>query len=705
VTRPGTRLAITAAALLLCGLTALHAPPAFAQKERPTIEMNFKNVDIVNFISIMSQALKIAFVWDEKDIRGKITLVSPKKFTPSDAFRIFETVLAMHGYTLIKKDKSPVVQVVPSKDASRYPTPTRTEGGEPGDGNVFLTQIIPLQYADANQVKGALTPIISKTAVLAVYAPADVLVLSDTEENIQRVLAIIKALDVAPSDIEFAVIELKHASARKLAPILTNLAAPAKGRRPRRGAAAGATAVEAKVVAEERINAIVIVADPPTMADMKGLIAALDVPGIVQDRGIKVYKLEHASAEDLALILSDVGKSVQQGQAAQQQAARARPVATGADFRITADKPTNSLIVFGTPEVIETMDEMVAKLDVRRSQVYVEALIMEMTLEKSLQLGVRWQGVAEVGGGAAGAGFPNAQPQPLSTALAGGTGAVLGIVGNEIEFGGQTFTSFSAFIQATRQDQDLNILANPQILTLNNEEAEINVSQVVPVSAKVVTNVNQQTTTEFEFKDIGIILKLTPQITGKGRVRLVIDQESSSVASRQATVASDSQQAITTLKRSIKSKVLVDDNTTVAIGGLIQNQEVETVTKVPCLGDVPVLGWFFKSRSEELRKTNLIVFIRPKIISSEADLAGTTERARRHFEEARRSPHGTEGMMLESFELQTRTEPPTAEGSPPAAEGSAPPVAPAAPPPEAPVAPAAPPAPAAPAAPESPPAP
>jgi general secretion pathway protein D len=279
---------------------------------------------------------------------------------------------------------------------------------------------------------------------------------------------------------------------------------------------------------------------------------------------------------------------------------------------------------------------------------------------------VRWQATGQGSTGSViGGGFPNAAPQGLDAALTGGTGAVLGVVGDEIEFQGQSFTSFSGFIQATRQDQDLNILANPQLLTLNNEEAEINVSQVIPVSAKVVTNSNLQTTTEFEFKDVGVILTIRPQITGNDKVRLLIKQESSSVASRQAAATSD-QQAITTLKRSINTQVLVDNNNTVAIGGLIQDQIVESETKVPCLGDIPVLGWLFKSRTEELRKTNLIVFIRPRIITSQADLREISDSAENRYDRSRDIREDPENLLRGSFDLRTK-QPPAGEG---AAEGT-----------------------------------
>ncbi len=660
-------------AALFC-LVVLHlvAADSYAQKksrrQRAVIEMNFKNVDIANFLSIMSQTLGIAMVWDETKIRGNITLISPKKFTKRDAKKIFETVLAMHGYTTIQRPGSPLVQVVPTQDAPRLPSPTRQDKkGVKGEG-FFLTQIIPLQYADANQVRAALTPLISKSAGLAVYAPGNILVLSDTQSNIRRIMAIVKEMDVPPADVVFFVLSLKHASAKKLAPILTALGGTLPQVRTARRAPGGQTARsrataagrkgQVKVVADERTNTLILVGPPRLLEKFKEIIATLDIPGVVQEKGVRVIHLEHADATELVKILKDIniktpGKGVKgpQGGASRAQVSKAT---------ITADKATNAIIMFGPSEVLDTLASMVAQLDVRRPQVYVEVLIMEMTLEKSLNLGVRWQATGEVENGIVGGGFPDSTPRSLEGALAAGTGSAIGIIGDQITFSGEKFTSFSGFIQATRQDQDLNVLANPQLLTLNNQEAEINVSQVVPVSTKTTTNNQLQTTTEFEFKDVGIILSITPQITGKNKVRLLIKQESSSIAAKQA-LTSSTQTAITTLKRKINTQVVVDDNTTMAIGGLIHDQVVETETKVPCLGDIPLIGWLFKSTSEQIEKINLIVFIRPRIISTREQLEESTRRVHQRFDEVTAPKVKTGDLLRKSFGLPPRPEPPKDE--------------------------------------------
>lgn len=678
---PSTRPAPSASAAPAAEPAPAAPSPAAPRRgsDAGLIELNFRNVDILSFIQVMSQAMNVPMAWDERDIKGKITVVSPRRFSRADAFKIFETVLDMQGFTVIRREDSPLVQIVPAKDAARYPNPTVTGESQAGPGpGGFVTQIIPLRFADANQIRTAIQQLQSKTAAVAVYPPGNLLIVSDTQDNIQRLLGIIHELDTEPGDVEYVVIRLKYGSTRLLAPILTNLfnlrrAAPGQPGQPGQQ--------DLRIVSDDRTNSLILVGDTFALSKVRELLDALDVPGVVQNIGVRVFKLQNADAEELTKILRDVRLSPQIGQAsgAGYGAAPAvipgQPPTSGAGAfgssalsssfgpgtGITADKASNSLVVFGSPEFISAIEELVSKLDLRRQQVFVQVLIMEMTLDKSLNLGIRWQASSPVGDSVIGAGNPNAAPQPLANALASGQGAAIGVVGNQINFGGQTFTSFSAFIQATRQDQDLNVLANPQLLTLNNEEAEINVSQVIPVSAKILTNVNNQTTTEFEFKDVGIILKITPQITGDNQVRLVINQESSSVAAQQST-SSISQNAITTLKRKLSTKVLVDDASVMAIGGLIQDQQVVAETKVPCLGDIPFLGWLFKSRTESLRKTNLIVFIRPQIIHTREEGEANTRAASSRYEDTRGIKKDTEDRLRRDMGLPPRPPAPKPDG-------------------------------------------
>ncbi|MEE8555428.1 MAG: secretin N-terminal domain-containing protein, partial [bacterium] len=481
------------------------------------------------------------------------------------------------------------------------------------------------------------------TNSLIVFAPRQVL---------RTIESVVEALDVpgGVTDNFFKIYRLQYASAEELADLLQDV---------RTLATLGALGDEKRkdtettravlIRADVPTNSLIVFGTPRVIQTIDELVEALDIPGRIRPRTFKVYRLEHASAVELVKVLTEVKEGAEETSESELPAKSTRLNGVRPQgMTISADPATNSIIVFGTAENIDTMDKIIAQLDIRRPQVFVEALIMELTLEKSLQLGINWQASAKVGDAVVGGGFPSAQPQTLPDALTGGGGAALGIIGDQIDFQGQKFSSFSAFIQATRQDLDLNILANPQILTLDNEEAVINVSQVIPVSSKVVRDANFQSTTEFEFKDVGVILTIKPQITGTNKVLLHIKQETSSVASRQVTTSTD-QTAITTLKRTIDTKVLIDDGATMAIGGLIQDSEIVTETKVPCLGDIPVIGWFFKSRSEEVRKTNLIVLLRPHIINSREDLEKITRGVQRRYDAANQVTGDVEALLRESL--------------------------------------------------------
>lgn len=665
----------------LLSLAVLLVPAQLGAQEQPKkangqeIEMNFQQVKMANFLQMMAQALNMALVWDERKVNGSITLVSPRTFDRVDAQRIFETVLQLHGFSIVRHPKTPLLQVVPSAEASKVPSSVlrkQHSGGAPEEQDddsapLYRTHIVALKYANVLQVQSTVAPLLTSRTGLAVYPPGNMLLIADSETSIQRILNILAVLDVPSTDAEVRVLPMRYANAEKMAPLLTQLALVLSQKSLPGGAKAAAVQGLLRIVAEPRTNALLIAGPLETVERLATILRSLDVPSSGQAKGFKVYLLKHGDAEEIAKLIreGDVGSLAQKDAPQQSTGGRALQV------KVTADKATNSLLAFGASQLLETMDRVVEALDRPRPQVFVEALIMEISLEKSLDLGVRWR-LAGVGTRAntqavSGIGFPDSVPRNLEKTLSGAGTPVVGIIGDEIKFGGQTYTSFSAFVRATQQDQDLNVLANPQILTLNNEEAEINVSSVVPVSSKTVTNNQLQTTTEYQFKDIGIILKITPQITSGNRVRLTIHQESSSIATKSAT-SSSQQNAITTLKRTIDTQVVVANNTTMAIGGLIQDQTTESETRVPCLGDLWGIGWLFRSSHDEVRKTNLIVFIRPRIIISPEEQAAATRSAEERYEAVRKVQSPVENVLRERFELS----PPSTPLAPPAESADSP---------------------------------
>ncbi len=624
---------------------AKPAKPKNAQPKRAnrgnTVELNFEKVSIPTFLRMMSEALDLALVWDESKVRGEITLISPKAFKKADALRIFESVLNLHGYSILKQDGAPLTRVVPSKEASRQPSTLRK--GSLSTGRFFETRIISLRYIDANALRNTLAPLLSTTAGITVHTQANVIVLADSPAGIQRAMRIIRALDVPAGEGEFKVLPLRYADASTLASMLGSMGRVRVQGQPQQGR-------NISIVAEPRTNSLVLSGAREEVTRAERIVTKLDIPSTDRPRGFRVIRLQHANAEKVLKILREVDvNSVSQAIAAGGQAqAQANQVprqgrggrlnnnTTGRNvgFSLSADSATNSLVVFGAEAVLNAVEGMVRELDMNQPQVLVEMLVMEVTLEKSLRLGVRWQGGDTNNTTLGGAGFPDATPRNLSDSLGDSQNALLGVVGNSISFGGQNFVSFRGFLQATRDDQDLNVLANPQVLTLNNKAAEVNVGSVVPVSTRTITNSQLQTSTEYEFKDVGVILKVTPQITAGNKVRLKIEQETSSIATQENLVSSEQQQAITTLKRKINTEVLIDNQSTMAIGGLIQSQTVKNVTKTPCLGDLWVIGHLFRYRQDEIRKTNLIVFIRPTVIRNEDDLRKISERLDARYQES-----------------------------------------------------------------------
>jgi general secretion pathway protein D len=404
-----------------------------------------------------------------------------------------------------------------------------------------------------------------------------------------------------------------------------------------------------KIIPEPRLNALIVISDKQKLEQLRELLKELDV---FQEEerttsNFRLYPLKFAVAKDLApLLLELTGRitEIAQTEAENKQTAEDQPTQKAneqADISITADEATNSLLIFASPETLPTLEDIIARLDVPRLQVYVEALLMEVTLTKSLDLGINWRAAGERDGRLIGGGFPNTTPLTPETLTSATNESTFGIVGGEITFGDQTYFSFGAFIRATQTDQDVNVLANPQIMMLNNVSSSINVTTNTPVSTRTVTNSNGVSTTETEFKDIGIKLTIKPQISGTDSIRLEIAQESSNiVTSTQAT----SETAITTFKRELNTTVVTRDNEIVVLGGLIDETRRNSENSVPGFRDLPLLGGLFAGSNNSIDKTNLLLFIRPKIIRTQEDLREITRGARQRYQQGQ-EPDSREKLL------------------------------------------------------------
>jgi general secretion pathway protein D len=629
-----------------------------------TVHLNFRDADILQIINLMSELTGKNFLLDEK-VRGKVTIIAPKPVSLEEAYQVFLSILEIQGFAVVSQ--GPIIKIVPSREVKERPLPTAIDSRLPPSptSDAFVTQLIPLEFADVNEIRGLLTPLVSKQSSLLAYTPTNTLILTDLSSNISRLLKIIRALDIEAPAAVLKVIPLQNASAEQLATSLQSAleglaqmgradgqtpAQPARrrrqARRPRQQTTPQRTPKAPKIIPDSRTNSLVVIATRDDMAAAEELIAKLDIPTPEGLGQIHVYYLAHANAEELAKVLTAQATEITRATATRegqrpgtQQPARRQATlttTTPTDITITADKPTNSLVITAPPEAYVLLKEIIEKLDIRRSQVLVESLIAEVRLNKVKQLGVEWRLIDEPDGvqvfaSSTGVGQTGVLDALTVNPLTPATGLLIGALRNTFTIGGQEIFNIPAILRAFQGDTDVNVLATPNLITTDNEEAEIIIGEERPFlrsaqdtpSGGVVSTVRT-----FEFRDTGITLRITPQISQGKTVRLNLFQDIKRFLSESETGA------VTTTKRSTKTTVIVDDGQTIVIGGLIQETRDATKTQVPCLGNIPLFSWAFKQTSERKEKTNLLIFLTPHIITSPEDVRRITEHKRQQSDKA-----------------------------------------------------------------------
>lgn len=650
------------------------APPsALSQSELSPVTMNFIDTDIRELIRLISERTGKNFIVDER-VKGKVTVIAPKPISPEMAYRVFLSILEVHGFNVIPSGD--VYKIVPSLFARHRATETY-DGRAPSEvekSDVIITQLIPLQFADAEQVKNLLTPLVAKESVILSYPDNNMIIITDVASNIDRLLKIIREIDIEGLIEKLHIVQLKYAKASEMAYLITSLvpatgqpAAVAQPPAPPRPATpfpftrAGRVSRQreaVKVIAEDRTNILIILTGPKDIEMIMELIAKLDIETPKGRGKVHVYYLSNADAEDLARTLTQLPIQRAQQPAARAPAApriptpaapAARPGAAPAPIiegvNITSHKATNSLIITATPEDYEMLISVIEKLDIPRLQVFIEALFVEISDSRRLDLGVEWSafGHPTIGAkeGIVGGGLIGPTPSNLSGILgavsqgsqpAFPTGFSLGVLGETFKFGDVTITSLAALINLLKSMSNTNILSAPQLLTMDNEEAKIIVSTNVPftVSADVdATNINRTVRT-FAYRDVGVTLQITPSITKNKFIRLKLFQEVSSLVSAVTGTGATAELAPTTLKRQAETVVVVKDTSTIVIGGLIGEQMGQTETMAPCIGELPWVGWLFRNTSRQRDKTNLYIFLTPHIVD-------TQEKAQSIYEEKHKS--------------------------------------------------------------------
>ncbi len=599
---------------------------------------NFQRADIQAVVKTVSQMTGRNFILDPR-VKGKITIISATPVSKSAAYQVFLSALKAQGFTAVTGPAG-VVKVVPvaeGKQNARVSTTYRPRGGAQ-----MATHVVVVQNGLATQMVPLLRPLMAPTSQLSAYAPANALIITDYANNIRRLLSIIEDID-QPISSEITVIPLEFASALDIADLIGRLSAPGAGPPARRtagqqGARGGLGGQRISIVPDLRTNSLLVRTDNPgRLAQLRALISKLDVPARAGGQTRVIY-LKNADATQLAEVLRGLaggvaGLTTPTGRTpAQARATAAR--AASATALIQADEGTNSLIIQAPDAIYNNLRAVIEKLDIRRAQVFVETLIAAIATDKMRELGIQWAGLTGAGSGAigglqnfpqSGTGIVQTVIDPVGT-LTNAAGLTLAFLGKETTLpDGTVVRSLGALARALDQKGYATILSTPNILTLDNAEAKITVAQNVPFITGAFAQATGADGTvnpfqTIERQDVGIVLKVKPQISEGNTVKLEIFQEVSNVDETPITGASD----ITTEKRTLETTVLVDDGDTVVLGGLIDEQFTKDEQAVTGLGSIPVIGALFRNRTKQRQRRNLMIFIRPSIIRRAQDTQGIT---------------------------------------------------------------------------------
>ena len=616
-------------------ITQKKKAPLKQEPDTRYVTIDFDSVDIGLFIKFISELTGKNFVVD-KGVKGKVTIISPTKISVKEAYRVFESVLDVHGFTTVPAGS--IIKIVPALHARSKNIETRLREEAIAPEDKVVTQLIPLAYANPDELKKLFSPLISKSSLIVSYPPTRMLIVTDVLSNIKRLFKIVEAIDVVGIGEEISVIPLEHATASSLSKPLISIFQRTT-QRTKKGAPMGSVV---RIMADERTNSLIILATEDDTLRIRKLIKLLDKEIPRGEGDIHVYYLQNANAEDLVKVLlalpSEEKKQAEKGKA---------PVISK-EVQIVADKATNSLVIKAKKHDYLVIEDIIKKLDIPRTMVYIEALIMEVNVDKEFKVGVEWLGMEDFtyhgrkGGVFTGSGGAGGVSDYSSiTGLSGGSlpsGFSLGVVGEAITIGNVVFPNLAAILQAYQKDSDVHILSTPQILTTDNEEAEIKVGENVPY----LTTTGTTTTTgisyeSYEYKDVGVTLKITPQINQERFVRLKIFQENVTLKS------GVEEYRPTTLKRSAETTVIIKDKNTVVIGGIIGETTERGAYQVPCLGDIPGLGLLFKSKSRTRNKTNLFVFLTPHIIENPIE-------ARKIYDEKKEEIEKIKGGAIKMYE-------------------------------------------------------
>ncbi len=595
------------ALVLLLAMSFLHVTAAsYAQDSG--ITLNWKDADIRIVVEAVSEATGKNFILDPR-VTGKVNLLSSEPMSKDAFYEAFLSILQVHGYIAVESGN--LIKILPDATARQFPSTYGTNGGNGPDD--MATQVIQVNNVGATQLVPILRPMIPQYGHMVAHAGSNMLIISDRAANLARMVSIIRRIDLA-SDDDIEVIPLQNASATEIVRIMTALTQTQR---------ADGAPVSTSLVADARTNSVLIGGDKKDRLRLRTLIAHLDTP-LEHGGDTQVRYLRYADAEELATKLQSHFSG--QTNAAGGAGAAANPAD---NVSVWADTQTNALVVNAPPKVMRSLMQIVDRLDIRRAQVLVEAIIVEVIADENNKFGVSW-GVEASGSNApiAVTNFPDIGGVVQLASAADGGAASAGLIGNGITVGvgriSDSGVSFAAILNALEGDADTNIISTPSIVTTDNEEATLNVGQEVPFVTGSFTNTGGTGGSVNPFQtinrqQIGVKLSITPKINEGNSMVLDISQEISSIA-QSAAGAVD----LITNQRIIETTVILDDGEILVLGGLIEDTLLESDQSVPFLGKIPVLGSLFRSRKTEKKKTNLMIFIRAEIMRDSAEASFQT---------------------------------------------------------------------------------
>lgn len=614
------RLTACTVAVLMCwSLNAL------AQE---TWMVNFKDTDIQQVIKFVADATGKTIVVDPK-VRGQVRVISQEPVGAEELYQLFLSVLDVQGFTAV--ESGDVVRIVPNRDARSLPVPT--DVGDSGGGDAYVTQVLRLENISASKVLPTLRPLVPQHGHLSAYDPSNSIIVTDTRANIARLKEIIAQIDRS-SVVDTELVQLQFAQAEELAQVITQL--------EKTDANAGKPQV--LVVAEKRINGLLVQGDQLQRQRVKLLIERLDRPQ-TRDSNVRVIYLKYAKATSVAQVLNGVLQNMAQGQGGAGD--------TSSKSNVQADEDTNALLITAEGDVMQALLTVVDGLDIRRAQVLVEAIIVEIEGSDGRELGVQWMyrddetgfGSSTTGDGSIGAlgegAFDDSDAGLISLAstLSRRSGQMFGIgrLGER--------TDFMAILNMLQETSSTNILSTPNLLTTDNHEASISVGQEVPFATGSYASTGGGTTPNNPFrtierKDVGVLLTVTPHINDGDSIVLDISQEVSSLSD-----ISNPDGPITN-QRELKTQVRAANGETIVLGGMIQDDVQTSNQKVPFLGDIPLLGHLFRNQSNNVSKTNLLVFIRATVIEDDQTLTGATAEKYRAIREEQLITRGRGGLLI-----------------------------------------------------------